>query len=860
MIDTAFLRAYTESPATKSQPKRSRPIGADKPSDYTLIFDCETTIDASQALRVGVFQVRLGRELINEGLFYDPEILTVQDIACVKIYAQMHGLNCGTIDDFRWKVLYKIGYEARAAIVGFNLPFDLSRTALNWSEARGSLRGGFTLHLSKDRRVPRIRVKHLSSTASLIDFAKPQGQDTPRGMRKRGIRVEPHRGYFIDLRTISMALLSRKHSLASLSEALDVQTQKQASDEHGGPITASYLDYARADVQATWECYEALKAKYDEHGLRQPLHRILSEASIGKAYLDAMGVRPYLACQPNTDRVKFGWLMSAYFGGRAEARIRRELVQVYCADFKSMYPTVNALMGLSRFLIADGYCETDATEETQGFLDGVTIKDMQSRTGWPELVTLVQLAPDNDLLPLRTKYTEGQDTLTIGLNHVTSDKALWYALPDVIASKLLTGKTPRIVKAIRFEPGAAQQGLQPINLFGKDRFRVDPAKDDIFTRLVDLRDEAKARKDPIEKAIKIIANATCYGIFVEVLRDDAPKPEPLMVYGPDGQGREERSKAIEEPGKFFNPLMAVMITSAARLMLALAERVASDQGLGYAFCDTDSLAMAKPDQMAQAEFISRAQNVIDWFKPLNPYAKAGSILQAEDVNFVDDVHAPLYCLAISAKRYALFNKGEDNQPIIRKASAHGLGHLMEPYDAQNPTSSMPAPREPLDAIGVKLWQHDLWYKLCAASLQGNIDQVRYNWHPNLAKPALSRYGATSPTLLRWMRHYNESKTYRSQVKPFNFLTTPLARRLDVTPAMCEVMAGRMRAGAPKKHKPPKPIAPFERDPDLAVSKAFDRETGEPSPRTSSIPMRRLYASTIAAPRTNFCAAGRVTRA
>src|SRR5580704_1909223 len=37
---------------------------------------------------------------------------------------------------------------------------------------------------------------------------------------------------------------------------------------------------------------------------------------------------------------------------------------------------------------------------------------------------------------------------------------------------------------------------------------------------------------------------------------------------------------------------------------------------------------------------------------------------------------PLYCLAISAKRYALFNI-VDNQTVIRKISAHGLGGLRQ---------------------------------------------------------------------------------------------------------------------------------------------------------------------------------------
>jgi hypothetical protein len=62
---------------------------------------------------------------------------------------------------------------------------------------------------------------------------------------------------------------------------------------------------------------------------------------------------------------------------------------------------------------------------------------------------------------------------------------------------------------------------------------------------------------------------------------------------------------------------------------------------------------------------------------------------------------PPLCLAVSAKRYLLFNR-KDGQPIIRKASGHGLGHLLAPYD--EPPKER---RERIKRIGVPLWQEDL---------------------------------------------------------------------------------------------------------------------------------------------------------
>lgn len=147
-------------------------------------------------------------------------------------------------------------------------------------------------------------------------------------MRNKGMKVPHHRGYYLDVKTFAASLTSRSFSLGSLCKNLKTKTQKLNTDEHGGPITADYLEYARAYVQATWECYEKLQEQYDSHGLETASHRILSEASIGKAYLRQMNIQPLLANLPDFPREVFGKIMCAYYGGRSEVRIRRTPTQV----------------------------------------------------------------------------------------------------------------------------------------------------------------------------------------------------------------------------------------------------------------------------------------------------------------------------------------------------------------------------------------------------------------------------------------------------------------------------------------------------------------------------------------------------
>lgn len=820
------VRAYTEKPDAKPVAQKTPPPGIAEPSEWTLVFDTETRTDPSQALRVGFYQVRRSDDLAEEGAFFDPEVLDRNERADLEAYCLEKGLELRTVQDFNEAVFLRVGYDANGTVVGLNLPFDISRIAVAHGAARRTMRGGFSFELTKDTRRPRVRIKRLSARASLIDFARPGKNETARSSRKRDQETPAHRGYFCDVKTLAAALTSRSLSLEGLCAFLDVATRKQASEDHGGPLTDEYLDYARGDVQSTWECYQALMARYSEHDLSTPAHKILSEASIGKAYLKDFGIKPLLACQ-DVPRGHFGTIMSTYYGGRAEVRLRRTVTEVIYSDFKSMYPTVNTLMGLWRFVIAEGFNWFDTTEDTRRFLECVERDDFQRADTWANLCTLVRVKPAKDVFPVRAKY-DGKIN-TIGLNYLSSQTSLWFTLADAVAAKLLTGKAPVILEAISFSPEGPQSGLRTACLFGNPNFAIDPLKDDAFKRFIDLRDKAKADGNPAEKAIKILANSTSYGIFIEVQRDNAPKPEPLNLYTPDGDRLETTSTAIEDPGRFFHPLLGTLITGAARLMLALAERVAKDEGLGWAFCDTDSLAMARPEGMSRNTFRERAGRVVDWFEPLNPHEKPGSILQLEDVNYQGGDMTPLYALAISAKRYALFHL-EGGRPVIRKASAHGLGHLIAPYGPDNPAPGVPEPSYPLPGIGVTRWQYDLWYKIIDAAMSDHPERVPLDYHPALAAPAASRYGATSPDLLAWMRHYNDGRDYTDQIKPFGFMLSYSALEGLLAPMPEPELADPHRRGRPRKDTVPKPSAPFERDPVKDAAGAFDRLTGERVPQ------------------------------
>jgi len=829
-VKSPNIQKVTKAGDTTSRQIKRRRISL--PSEWYLIFDTETTTDAAQALRFGTYQIRKGMELHEQGIFYDANALSADEIEAIIGYSKSNNQKLLTRDEFA-EVFFRYGYWYRGTVVGLNLPFDISRIAICHSSARGKMRRGFSFKLSMNPWRPAIQIKHLSQRSSLIRFAGLAGQRDSRGERRRGFKTPIRRGHFVDIGTLAAAMFSRSFGLASLSEFLKVEHPKLIVDGHGSSLDAKYIDYAVRDVQCTWECFAELKARHGQLKLGVLPDKIYSEASIGKSYLRAMGVKPWLEAQPDAPPDLIGKIMGSFYGGRAEVHIRRSVRQVMLCDFLSMYPTVCTLMGLWRFVIAGKTHWRDGTVEIREFLADVTLDELHERSVWRRLSVLVRVKPAEDIFPVRAAYADG-GTKTIGLNYLSSEEPLWFTLADCVASKLLTGRTTEIIQALVFSPGEPQSRLRPIEIGGDADCQVVPYQDDFYCKLIELRQSVKEQMSSggvdsetlkiKQQAFKIAANATAYGIFAEFNADDLPKPEAFDIYSIDGDPFQARSDKLEKPGPFFHPVLAALITGAARLMLAITECLISSAGLDWCFCDTDSMAIAKPENTGQVEFVDRVNSIVRWFEVLNPYKFGGSILKIENLNFgiENQKDEQLYCWAISAKRYVLFNIDQTGRPIIRKASAHGLGHRLAPYTARAPDCGTPDPQDKLANIGVELWQHDLWWQIASAALSGRPDQVALDWHPALETPAISRYAATTPDLLNWFKKYNEPRPYWQQVRPFGFLISLSA--ISTVSAEEPISQAQIKNSRPLKTAVPRPVAPYTRDPIVAAANAFDRDT------------------------------------
>ena len=303
------------------------------------------------------------------------------------------------------------------------------------------------------------------------------------------------------------------------------------------------------------------------------------------------------------------------------------------------------------------------------------------------------------------------------------------------------------------------------------------------------------------------------------------KTERMVGYGGRPHPSRFKSQTSERPGAYFHPLLATLITGAARLMLALAEHQVVEQGLDWVFCDTDSLAIGNTRNLPPKEFVATALRVREWFKDLNPYGEDNPILQLEKVNFPpdkrDDLRAldPPFCLTISAKRYVLFNR-QNGSVVVRKASGHGLGHLMAPYD--EPPA---ARRERIERVGVPLWQEDLWKEIIRAAELHKPDETRFMEMQSFDTPAASQYAATTPELLRWFDGYNEHQPSGHAVFPFGFLLSLQAKsRIEMAKDEPDALSHELW-----RRREPRPAAPYFKKPSEAKDHAFDRERGDDIP-------------------------------
>jgi hypothetical protein len=245
----------------------------------------------------------------------------------------------------------------------------------------------------KTRRYPGITVKK-------IGFGKHKYVVHSDTNQQRNLK-------FLDTAQLGRALLGPGgSSIEKLLERLGVKDAAKGEADFSGQITSEFLDYCRADVDATWKIFVRLRDLYRQHGVSTDIDMIFSEASLGKGYLTDLGVTPFLKQNPSFDYRVCGAFMEALYGGRSEVRVRREIVEGVLPDFKSQYSSVNSLMGLQDLMIAERVLPRfgGPNDEAAHFLRSVTLGDLKRKETWRRLRGVARIKPDGDILSVRTLY------------------------------------------------------------------------------------------------------------------------------------------------------------------------------------------------------------------------------------------------------------------------------------------------------------------------------------------------------------------------------------------------------------------------------------------------------------------------
>jgi hypothetical protein len=812
------------------------------PSGWALPFDTETFTDVGQAVRIIPYQLRYRGTVKEAGIAYEPSALTVDEHATLYAFAAENGYRVLARADFIREVLLPTLVKRRGAIVTMNGPWDVSRIAVDHGPAkdrRRRMRGGFSFTVDPDDPV-RIQIKRSGARAAFMRLTITAGRHPETVNRAKGGREAEHRGYFYDVGTIGGSLLGQKVSLRRLAELLNTTHQKTTA-ELSGPITRELLKYAMNDVQVTWECFEALRHRYAGLGLTEtPLHWIHSEASIAKAYEREMGLRPWRVVQPDVPDWLIAVIMESYYGGWTVCNIRREAVPGLLLDFTAEYSTCFVLQQLWPYKIGQGFDWADEDPASvQQWVDSVEVGDVLEPAFWPKLQALVQIDPAGDRLPVRARYGGDGAPWNVAVPTVAAGPPLWRPLAAAVASKLETGRAPRIIRALRFTPRAPQTGLRPLELTGDSRDRVDPTRDDLYQRLVEVRtgvrrsqreasargdERMAARLDALQLGMKAASSAGCYGTAIEMNVVEHATKVPVTVYRPDGTSYRTRVNRTEEPGTWFHPLIATLVAAGGRLLLAAAMRLIHDAGGTFTFCDTDGLFVVStedgglvpcpggpgrvPDGRDSVMALSHetVRSIVDRFAGLNPFdpgAAPGSILKLEPVDFDLDTGGlrELRCDSHASKRYVILADGHDGATQIAgtpgdlKRSEHGLGHLLAPDSGEG-----------------RAWIDEWWLHL--ARLDLGLPTIPPVW---FEEPAVGRVTVTSPRDEATFRAYNRGRPYEQRIRPWSFLLTAQVDRL-----------GRGRTGGPRSL-----VAPYTRDRDrIRELDWFDR--GDPNHRPHRI--------------------------
>jgi len=457
-------------------------------------------------------------------------------------------------------------------------------------------------------------------------------------------------------------------------------------------------------------------------------------------------------------------------------------------DFHAQFASVSKLLDCREILCAASLEFTDFTVGARQMLERAKLNDCFRPAFWNKLRWVALVEPHEDVVPIRAKFGLRADSdPTLAWNFVTSKQPFWLTGADVIAAKLTTGKPIKILEAIKIVPHGVQPGLVPVKL--RSQMRVDPRRDDLAVKLVELRSSLKFKSPELAGGLKVAANSAAFGIFSQLdVRSLDPRAR-LRVYSGESDYLTPPVEIWERPSEFHCPVISSLVTGGSHLLCAMLEHTVRDMGGQIAAMDTDSGMILStrdgglvpcaggPQRLANyqegsgnaailALSFAQVDSIRERFEALNPWRKTFKtpFLKLENENFdASGNRQQLNFYGISAKLYCLFNL-DGNRLLVRKPSGHGLGYLQAPYTiAEWQRRTGRKWKEQLPP-----WIFETWH--FALSRELGLPHKPPSW---LKQPAVMSVPITTPQV--WER----LGVFKDDLRPFTVVTVPFPKRETV---------------------------------------------------------------------------------
>ncbi len=278
--------------------------------------------------------------------------------------------------------------------------------------------------------------------------------------------------------------------------------------------------------------------------------------------------------------------MAAHLGGKSATYIRGMAVPGVLVDGTAAYPVVGSLMGTTRWLQAGRIDQRLLTpgrglDSFMAELAAVNAASLLSRPKtWEVLTCCLLVEPDGDVLAVRGRPPGDREDRTTTTAIARSRYPMWQMAPRVVASHLLTGRMPKVLRAYTWGPVGVVPGCRAVMLPGgivfnpnQRRRRVGDSFNDIACAITEMVLRAKAGRlegidalaqERLAGSGKVARNGIAYGQAVEFNRSDRTHP----AWGPFGilPGTTD-----EEPGWLADPAVGALATAGCELMLTLLE-------------------------------------------------------------------------------------------------------------------------------------------------------------------------------------------------------------------------------------------------------------------------------------------------